>query len=229
METRSAKTVPLSLHSFFREGKHLQLLRARLKESRAHLSVTQRTFVKLFALVLRTLFQQNVLLFTPAARGGHAAGDALKTFIFFSQAFFAERQREGGLGGNVRASFLLPFLCDEAKKWHPNPHSAALSSTESRWAVRASGYEVVEDLAVPPPLPSPTQKPRSAESRGPRTVYSTFSIYSFCSSDKASMRTFMLTSLRVCFMLKMKKVKLFSKKWEDFRFFDVLYNRGYRN
>ena len=84
LETRSAKTVPLSLHSFFREGKQLQLLRARLKESRAHLSGTQCASVKKFTFVIRTPFQQNILLFTPAARGVHTAGNALKIPMFFS-------------------------------------------------------------------------------------------------------------------------------------------------
>ena len=80
LEPRSAKTVPLSLHSFFRESKQLQLLRARLKESRAHLSVTRRDLAKVFAFVIRTPFQQNVLLSTPAARGGYAAGDVKLNF-----------------------------------------------------------------------------------------------------------------------------------------------------
>ena len=40
------KAVPLSLHSFFREGKRLQLLRVRLKESRTHGSCSDVAFVK---------------------------------------------------------------------------------------------------------------------------------------------------------------------------------------
>jgi hypothetical protein len=39
---------------------------------------------KLFALVFRALFQQKLLLFTPAARVDFAASDAFKTFMFFS-------------------------------------------------------------------------------------------------------------------------------------------------
>ena len=40
------KVVPLSLHSFFREGLHLQLLRVRLKESRTHGSCSDVAFAK---------------------------------------------------------------------------------------------------------------------------------------------------------------------------------------
>ena len=41
--------------------------------------------------------------------------------LFQSNSPAVHRQNggtQGGPGGNVRASFLSPFLCDEAKKWH---------------------------------------------------------------------------------------------------------------
>ena len=48
LETRIAKTVSLSLHSFFREDEQFQLLRLQVKETCKHGSVTQRAFAKTF-------------------------------------------------------------------------------------------------------------------------------------------------------------------------------------
>ena len=74
------KVVPLSLHSFFRESKHLQLLRRRFKEKRRHGRRTQRA--KANALTIcdapgQTKFQTKTLLLSPpAARDDKAARDA---------------------------------------------------------------------------------------------------------------------------------------------------------
>ena len=40
-----------------------------------------------------------------------------------------ERQCRGGPGGNVRVSFLSPFLCGMTKKWHQNRYSERVRST----------------------------------------------------------------------------------------------------
>ena len=48
-------------------------------------------------------------------------------------------------GRKVRASFLSPFLCDEAKKWHQ-------SKPRAREAGRASGYALSKKFG---PLPTP--------------------------------------------------------------------------
>ena len=48
LETRNAKTVPLSLHSFFREDEHLQRLRSHFKEKCEHESGTQIALAKTF-------------------------------------------------------------------------------------------------------------------------------------------------------------------------------------
>jgi hypothetical protein len=65
---------------------------------------------KLFALILRTLFPYNILLFTPAARGSFAASDEVKAYMFFSPALFAERQSQGVPRGNAWACFLGSFF-----------------------------------------------------------------------------------------------------------------------
>jgi hypothetical protein len=62
------KVVTLPLHSSFHENKHFQILRLQVKETCKHLSITQAAFLNIFAPAYRTLFQQKLLLFTPAAR-----------------------------------------------------------------------------------------------------------------------------------------------------------------
>jgi len=110
---------------------------------------------------------QELLLSPPAARVGRIGGTARKAYMpeFYGCActtpVFSGRIKlpisaqaemcdlsssslqSGNTRGNAWASFLSPFLCDEAKKWHPCRYSAARSSTKSRWAVRASKEEVV--------------------------------------------------------------------------------------
>jgi hypothetical protein len=70
------KVVSLSLHSFFREGEHLQLLRARLKESRTHESNTQAQKQRLLLSATHpsstNFLTKTLLLFPPAARDGKA-------------------------------------------------------------------------------------------------------------------------------------------------------------
>ena len=78
------KVVPLSLHSFFRESKHLQLLRAWLKESHAHGSCTHAKQQKILLSATHpslTKFQTKTL---PAARVGCAASKALKNAMSWS-------------------------------------------------------------------------------------------------------------------------------------------------
>jgi hypothetical protein len=71
------KVVPLSLHSFFREGIEIQLLRWRFKEKRQHERRTDSTSYKTQTYCLFPCDSKNfkqdgkkkLLLFTPAARG----------------------------------------------------------------------------------------------------------------------------------------------------------------
>ena len=74
------KVVPLSLHSFFCEVIHLQLLQARLFLSRAHGSRTQARQQKLLLSVMHprstNFLSKTFLLPPPAARGGKVARDA---------------------------------------------------------------------------------------------------------------------------------------------------------
>jgi hypothetical protein len=75
---RARKVVPLSLHSFFRESKHLQLLRLQVKETCKHERRTQHAVAKAFtfrdASCDRRIFKQDekkkLSLPLPAARGG---------------------------------------------------------------------------------------------------------------------------------------------------------------
>jgi len=73
------KVVPLSLHSFFRESKHLQLLRLQVKETCKHERRTQAKKQKFLPSATHpgsTKFQAKTLLLpSPAARGGKMARD----------------------------------------------------------------------------------------------------------------------------------------------------------
>ena len=75
-------------------------------------------FCKKNALVLRTPFQQNILLFTPAARGGYVAGDALKIPMFFSFSSLQSGKGAVSKGRRPLADFLSSFLCSATKKGH---------------------------------------------------------------------------------------------------------------
>jgi hypothetical protein len=94
---RARKVVPLSLHSFFRESKHLQLLRLQVKETCKHERRTQAKQKKLLPSATHpcpTKFQaKTLLLSSPAARGGKAARAAEKTYMFFSSICFEARCR----------------------------------------------------------------------------------------------------------------------------------------
>jgi hypothetical protein len=56
----------------------------------------------------------------PAARVGYAASDEVKAYMFFSSAFFAERQCQGRSKGE-RLGVLLGHFLGRAKKWHKKP------------------------------------------------------------------------------------------------------------
>ena len=74
------KVAALSLCSSFREVLHLQLLRARLKESRTHGSRTQarkqKDLLSFTAPQFNLISNKNDLVSLPAARGSCIAGDA---------------------------------------------------------------------------------------------------------------------------------------------------------
>ena len=142
LETRIAKTVPLPLHSFFREDEQFQILRLQVKETCKHGSGTQRDLAKVFGFVIRTLFQQKLLpnqrreqapalqesntfyFPSPAARVSFAARDAEKAYMFFSPAFFAERQRSGFQRRQPLARFLVTSC--RATRSNINAQRAAL-------------------------------------------------------------------------------------------------------
>ena len=75
----ACEVVPLSLHSFFREGLNLQLLRLQVKETCKHGSntqVKQQKFLLSAAHPGATNFSTKTILFSaPAARGGKMARD----------------------------------------------------------------------------------------------------------------------------------------------------------
>ena len=73
------------------------------------------------------------------------AVDVQKSYMFFSSVRREERHEKGGPGGNVRASFLSPFLCDEAKKWHFCFHRAR-AARRSRGGLCEAQGEVAESL-----------------------------------------------------------------------------------
>ena len=117
------KVVPLSLHSFFRESKHLQLLRARLKESRTHGSCSDFAFAKDVSFCLvpcdRRKFKQD----------GKAKAFALRTHL--GRALMRPRwrklarataptamrgRRDGGRPRRERPGFLLGYFLGNAKK-----------------------------------------------------------------------------------------------------------------
>ena len=74
-------------------------------------------FVKFSLSFSAPYFSKMFCFFTPAARVSFAASDALKTYMFFSSIFVAERQRKGDPRGNVLARFFRHFL-PRSKKWH---------------------------------------------------------------------------------------------------------------
>ena len=93
-----------------------------VKETCKHGSGTQRTFVKIFALVLRALFQQNVLLFTPAARVSFAASDAFeKIYVFLPNSLC--RAAKGGRSKRERLGAFLPPLFGARQEAATKPHS----------------------------------------------------------------------------------------------------------
>jgi hypothetical protein len=93
---RARKVVPLSLHSFFRESKHLQLLRLQVKETCKHERRTQVKQQKFLPSATRpgltNFFTKTISLPLPAARGGYMASDVSKDYMSFSLARFEERR-----------------------------------------------------------------------------------------------------------------------------------------
>ena len=70
---------------------------------------------------------------------------------------YVARQCRGGSGGNVRASFLSPFLCDEAKKWHPCRYRSA------RGAVAQYDRQKKKQQKIPLPKKTKNKEGRHTE------------------------------------------------------------------
>ena len=115
-----------------RKSKHLQRLRARLKESRTHSSSTQEQKLKLRPLLppptpAKPLPKNDLAL--SACRSWWLHGErCTKNIMSFSLPFFAERQCQGDPRGNVLACFLVTS-CHETRSNTKKPHSAARSCT----------------------------------------------------------------------------------------------------
>ena len=108
LETRSAKTVPLSLHSFFRESRHLQLLRLQVKETCKHGSGTRRAFVKTFRLRFPHPISAKAFAFT-TCRSWWLRGERWCKTEFYTSSSFDART------ASRRAVNYMPILCLAAK------------------------------------------------------------------------------------------------------------------
>ena len=136
-----------------RKSEQIQLLRAWLQKSHAHLSGTQTALAKTFAFLHRAPVQQNfkqkrfcffrLPLVLAVWRVMH------KKLLCLSPLYSLQSgNTKGGPGGNVRARF-LDTSCRVARSVNKMPRS-------TRAKLCAPGYEVVKTLAKPK---SPPKEP----------------------------------------------------------------------
>ena len=83
-----------------------------------------KSLCHLLRTLVQLIFKQSRSCCSLACRSWWQGGErCIKSNMSFSSILSVERHGKGGPGGNVRADFLLSFLCSVTKKGHQNPHS----------------------------------------------------------------------------------------------------------